>query len=381
MFLRAYAFKASPMQPDELARLCSDPRFAAGRVGLVAEDDDGPRATASAVLMRQNLRGRVYPMAGIAGVASHPLARRRGYVRALMLELLGRMRDEGYPVSTLYPFRPSFYERFGYATLPSPRTATFAPAGLRPLLRRELPGEVSWARAGEGYQRYRDLALRLLEYRHGFAVFPEERDRMAADNESHWLVLAQLDGSVPAGGLMYRIEEYSGTLHGTDLLTTGPTSRALLLRFLAGHTDQVGRVVVTVAPDDTPELWGSDLTVHVEAAVRFPTNAAPMARVLSLELLAGLPTGEQGVTLTVVDDAWVGGTYRLAGSPDGLEVTRVPNAEPDATLTCAGLSALVYGAPDPAEFELLGWGSVPEPVAQRLRVLFPPRLPYLCARF
>jgi predicted N-acetyltransferase YhbS len=242
MFLRAYAFEASPMSPEELDGLLRNPRYTAGRVSVIADDDDGPQATVSALLMRQNVRGRVYPMAGISGVASHPLARRRGYVRALMVELLGRMRDEGYPVSTLYPFRPSFYERFGYATMPAARTATFAPADLRSLLRRELPGEVTWVRAADGYASYRDLTLRLLEHRHGFAVFPEERARATRENDSHWLVLARLhgdrpDGDRPAGALMYRIDAYAGTLHGTDLLSTGPLGRALLLRFLAGHAD------------------------------------------------------------------------------------------------------------------------------------------------
>src|SRR5690348_4900410 len=86
MYVRAYAFEASPMPPDELAAVLRDPRYTAGRVSVVAEDEAGTQATVSAVLMRQNLRGRVYPMAGIASVASHPLARRRGYVRALMVE-------------------------------------------------------------------------------------------------------------------------------------------------------------------------------------------------------------------------------------------------------------------------------------------------------
>lgn len=45
---------------------------------LVAEEDGVAVVDASAIPMRQNVRGCVYPMAGIARVATLPLARRRG---------------------------------------------------------------------------------------------------------------------------------------------------------------------------------------------------------------------------------------------------------------------------------------------------------------
>ena len=63
-------------------------------------------------------------------VAAQPLARRHGHVRALLMELLVRMRDTGCALSALYPVRPSFYERFGYVGLPKARTVTFSPADL-----------------------------------------------------------------------------------------------------------------------------------------------------------------------------------------------------------------------------------------------------------
>ena len=52
------------------------------------------------------------------------------------------MRDTGCVLSALYPFRPSFYERFGYVGLPRARTVTFSPADSAGLMRKELPGEV-----------------------------------------------------------------------------------------------------------------------------------------------------------------------------------------------------------------------------------------------
>src|SRR5262249_11478950 len=154
------------------------------------------------------------------GVAAHPLARRRGYVRALLVELLGRMRDEGHVVSALYPFRPSFYEKFGYVGVPKARTVLFSPADLSGLLRAELPGEVSCERLRSGYDSYRDFTCRLLADRHGFAQLPAYQAVQFRDLDERWLALARVDGEV-VGAVTYRITGHGGELLGDDLLTTG----------------------------------------------------------------------------------------------------------------------------------------------------------------
>ena len=122
--VHAYAFAPSP-SADIRERMAGNQPFYSGDTTVVAEDDGVAVASASAVPMRQNVRGTVFPMAGVAGVATLPQARRRGYASALVTELLGIMRDGGYPVSTLYPFRPSFYERHGFVGLPQAKTVVF----------------------------------------------------------------------------------------------------------------------------------------------------------------------------------------------------------------------------------------------------------------
>jgi predicted acetyltransferase len=112
--IQAYAFQSSPADETLIERLRWNQRYYEGNVTFVAEENGAAVADASAIPMRQNIRGNVYPMAGVAGVATLPLARRRGFARELVTALLGRMRDSGHVVSALYPFRPSFYQRFGF---------------------------------------------------------------------------------------------------------------------------------------------------------------------------------------------------------------------------------------------------------------------------
>jgi GNAT superfamily N-acetyltransferase len=379
--LRAYAFEPSPVgaaQADAMRRRYLP--YVAGNVSLIVEDGGTTLAGVSAIPMRQNVRGSVYPMAGVAGVATHPLARRQGHIRTLLHQLLGEMRDDGHVVTALHPFRPSFYGRFGYIGFPKPRTVTFSPADLGALLRDQLPGDVTWQRIKEGYDDYREFTQRALAERHGFAVFPDYRAVRLRDADEEWLVTARVDGDI-VGAVTYRIEKHGEDLLAGDLLTTSPLGRALLLQFFARHVDQVARVRVTVAADETPELWGTDLAAHTEARVSFPGSPAPMARVLSLEALNGLAAGPGRVAIDVVDDPFIAGSYLLDGTGGQLDVRGGALSAPTATLTSAGLSALVYGVLDPAEVVIRGFGSVPEDAATELRRIFPRVTPHLFASF
>ncbi|MFK3980464.1 enhanced intracellular survival protein Eis [Micromonospora sp. NPDC050397] len=394
--IQGYAFERSPMSATELEKYQEHLPYHEGNVTLVAEDDGGTRAVVSALPMRQNVRGGVFAMLGITGVATQPLARRQGHVRALVTRMLGDMRDEGYAVTALYPFRPSFYARFGYVGLPRPRTVRFSPADLGELLRADLPGELRWQRIREGYDDYRAFTERLLTSRHGFSLLPDHRAVQLRDRDDRWLVTAVADGEV-VGALTYTIDGHGGTLLGEDMLTANPLGRALLLQFLARHVDQVDRISVVVPADESPELWATDLAIQSETRVVFPTLGAPMARVLSVEALRGISVGPGRVRIEVVDDPYVAGAYLLDGGSDlgagagagagagRLDVT--PGAGgaaasvPTATLTAAGISALVYGVLDPDELPLRGFGDVPAPAAAQLRSLFPRTMPYIFADF
>ncbi len=376
---QAYGFQPSPTASELVRRMREAQKYYVKNVTLVAEEDGVPVAEVSAIPMHQNVRGRVHSMAGVAGVASLPLVRRRGHVRALIVDLLGRMRDQGCAVSALYPFRPSFYQRFGYVGLPKARTVTFSPADLAGLLKRELPGEVRWEGSESGYDSYRDFTGRLLAERHGFAVLPEYRTVELRDAGDQWVATAW-DGGELLAAVTYRISGFGGELQAGDLLTRSPLGRALLLRFFAGHADQVGKVVATVQPGEIPELWETDLAAVTQAAVSFPRAAAPMARVLAVEPLAGASVGAGQVTVEVTGDPFIGGRYLLDGSSGALEVTR-GTREPEAMLTAAGISGLIYGVLDPDEVAIRGFGQVPAEVAARLRQLFPRRIPYLFASF
>jgi hypothetical protein len=122
--------------------------------------------------------------------------------------------------------------------------------------------------------------------------------------------------------------------------------------------------------------------VHVEARAGRPGSSAPMARLLSLDALRGLPAGPGRVRVELTGDRWLTGTHLLDGTTGVLEVVAGDSGPaPTATLTAAGLSALAYGVLDPSELPLRGLGEVPVDAAAELRGIFPRAVPYLFADF
>ena len=188
--LNAYAFHPSPplMDKDEWQEPV---RHREGVTYLALFEDGAAVAGAAGTTMTQQVRGSLFAANCIWAVATAPGARRQGYCRQVMADLLAALRQDGQAFSTLYPFRESFYERLGYVTFPLPRLAKLTPLALTPLLAQDLGGQVEWRLIGDGYEDFRAYLTRMQQHTHGMALFVPG-DRFAAQRNRLWLVLATL---------------------------------------------------------------------------------------------------------------------------------------------------------------------------------------------
>lgn len=109
------AFPGRRTLADRVRMLETGGRYGGLETVLVARDPDGRLAGAcKAYRMTQYLAGAALPMMGLAAVAVAPYARRRGLGARLCTVALEEARARGDVLSTLYPFRPSYYERLGW---------------------------------------------------------------------------------------------------------------------------------------------------------------------------------------------------------------------------------------------------------------------------
>lgn len=370
--IASFAFGASPhreeVDVDRIAPFFTHARF------LVAFIDGTPQATLTTHQMTQNVRGKLLPMGGIAAVASMPSGRRRGAVRQLFERQFERYHEAGPPISTLYPFRDSFYERLGYASLPTARYLTVNPEALAPLVRLDKPGCCEQIEMKDGFDEWRAFLERYQRHTHGFALKHVSNARRWQDANDWWVAFARDDSGEVVGAMTYKITGYGGKLIAGTFYTSNALGRYQLLDWVGRHADQVKEAVIEVAPDDLPETWYRDLngTVRTDAEDAW---VGPMARVIDVAGLSGIGASDGEVTLKIQDHfcPWNDGVFTFRGEDGDLTVT--PGGTAKAGITIQGLSALVFLGADPATFPFRGWGDPDPATSDSLRALFPPVVP------
>jgi len=375
--LTHYAFRASPPYEDredwqEVILQRQDVMY------LALFEEDRAVATVAGSPMTQQVRGTLHDASAVWGVVTDPTARRKGYCRRLMGRLLAANRAAGTPLSCLYPFRASFYERLGYVKFPLTKKVTFDPLPLLPLLKKDLGGQVERMLIGDGYDAYRAYTKRLQQRTHGMAVFIRGEKKRAQKEKRSWLALARMEGEV-VGLMSYRLEGdqvTQFTMRADRFYYDTSQAKYLLLQWIARHIDQTREVELWVPAFERPEMWLADIQVSTEAPAR-----GPMARVVDVAALGQLETGPGRFAVRVSDPLcpWNEGVWSFESIDGRLRVTRVEHAE--CELTIQAIAALIYGTNDPGDFACWGWGDPSRGLQSTMREMFPPQVPYLHERF
>lgn len=374
--LTSYAFRSSPpLNIDE--RYEDDGIFFSTSNILVGYEDGEGVSCAIGIPMTQNVRGQVLPMVGIAGVVSHPSARRKGYVRQVMHAQLHQAHENGQAISMLYPFRESFYHRMDYRSFPQIRRYEFSPSSLLIL---QDAGTVEMMTLKDGI----DTAISYLTERqsavHGLGLFTPEALQTWLGKRDVWIAFAYNPQGKLVGMMTYKINHFGGTMTVDLWFTSNARGTMLLLNWIARHKDQATLIDIKVPATERPETWSPDMDIKAQDDIWI----TPVARIINLEALAGITVGEGDITIEVTDKIceWNAGTYRLSSDYGALVIEKT-DASADLELGIGDLTALFYGTHDP---DLLLWQQQNDiknydETVRRLRGLFPMATPYLFAQF
>ena len=373
-FITAYAFTASP-PVREVARRIERFKHADGYNQYYVLFEDGElAASAGAGAMTQNVRGVEVPIAGVFLVATHPNKRRKGHAFRILQEMMAQERERGHGFSTLYPFRESFYERLGYVTWPSPKKVSLNLRALLPLFKQGYGENVELVELIPNNDIYLQFVRNYRKGVHGMAAFnfPLPLD---PEYSSRWMALSRVDGKLD-GLMIYKLEGSSPTKFKFEIERFYYLSSASLyemLGWIARHIDQTNEVHMTVPAFEQPNTWFHDLEITLGQ-----DWIPPMARVLDIEKLNGLPAGVGtfNAQISAPTCPWNEGVWRFESQDGKLSVAPV-SRQADCQLTIQGLSALVYGTNPPTSFRHRGWGSVPLETAAQMGRMFPLQIPHL----
>ncbi len=277
-------------------------------LGYVVELEGRIVGALTALKMTCNIDGTHLPCAGVAAVGVVPEARRLGVGSALMTESLRLFREDGFVFASLYPFRETYYSRFGYVTCGG-RVRVTMPTTRFPRSKVDLPVRML---SGSEYEQVRACFDKFCDRYNGSSRRSPE---VWADTDPYYVVGDPIEGfiQIKLGG------DFWSPLNTADLVWTTERSYYALLDVLHGLA--INRSEASwYEPTDGPYLQVLD------QGVRTQVERLLMYRTLDIEkaLSAKKPTAKGSVILDVHDPILpeISGRWAVEFSPDQVSVLR-----------------------------------------------------------
>jgi predicted acetyltransferase len=289
------------------------------------------------------------PLRMVSDVTVSPTHRRRGLLRAMMVEDLQDAVERGVPLAALTASEGSIYGRFGFGpavfkqSLSVDTSPRFALRDLQDDGTVELvePDE-AWPTVATLFAQFHETTRGSVERPQFYRTFLTGEFDFDQGPDRKLRTAVHLDGSgAPDGYVVYRPEPREDRHRAnkvTDLVALTPAASVRLWRFLA-DLDLSDSVEWDHAPVDDPLPWA--LVDPYLARVTKRTDAL-WVRVLDVPTaLAARPWGRDGQAVLEVSDPLehAAGRFRVV-TRDGVAEVSATDADPDVRLDADTLGAL-----------------------------------------
>ncbi len=273
--------------------------------------------------------------AGIAGVVTPPEVRRRGYAALLLRHACDELREQGMPLCMLYPFKRSFYHRYGWATFLDWRVYRGAPhllARFRHNVGSFVP--ISPALIPQLQQIYTGA----LQGRFGPIVRDTawwERNVLRHGKEQCAGFIWCDEQGVGRSYIIYRIiagQNGERTLACREVVALDPTARAQVFAFMADHDAQCNEIFFR-APADAPVNLLLVEPLKCEVEPHFMLRLIDVAAALASYHYPARSLGQFSIA---VSDDWLEynqGVFALEVAEGRAQCQRLPDDSP-ADLSC-----------------------------------------------
>lgn len=345
---------------------------------------------ARCIPFEQNIRGCWKNMAGIAMVVSAPEVRRRGNIRKLMLFLFEKMYALKMAVSTLYPFKDTFYSSFGYVSGSVSVQVEINPKQFKRW--QKLPHGYSIERLpfNEGLEFLKTIHEKAIQEIHGGVRRSEKRWNEFSITRKDWLAVAFNPVGEPEGVIQYQSKGFGsdfpwaeeGKIVIRENYALTPEARHTIYHYLFLHADQINKVLMPLNPNHSnPNTWLQDFyTTSLHSGI------IVMDRIIDVQrCLQDLPIEQEGqLTINVVDNhcSWNNRIFELNGKNNRLKIASIEDQDAPLEITIEGLTSLVYGLLSVNDLKTFQWlKSTSKDQIDLLAQWFPLKEPWMMEAF
>lgn len=319
-----------------------------------------------------------YKMGGIAGVATYPEYRRKGYVKELLQHALKTMKDDGYSVSMLHPFSVSFYRKYGWELYTNRFVCT--------LSKHDLVRHVHVNGTVRRFQK--ETHREAIE--HVYEQFAKRYEGMLVRNRDWWMhsvyreyrdlhaAMYYTENNEPIGYMLYEIKDFKMKVE--EFVPLNGEARSGLWNFICQHDSMLEEVEMIVHEKEPLFYTLQEPRVKTEVKPYF------MARIVDIEQFLqqySFRSGSEGAEVILhISDSFAHWNNKTVVCKNG-EVMTIDDKEAKQLkdrglhVNINALSAMLLGYKRPLELYEIGYMSGEEKVVQQLESLIAPRQPFL----
>ncbi|MCD7034421.1 GNAT family N-acetyltransferase [Metabacillus sp. GX 13764] len=288
------------------------------------------------------LGGKKMRMGGLAGVATYPEYRRQGHVREMLEFTLQKLKEEGYPLSMLHPFKVSFYRKYGWELFSDRLVSTLTSEDLT--VHKKVEGTVKRV-AKEAHNSEIDLL---------YDAFAEPFAGMLVRDRAWWENSVYRDYTLgvyynkekqPKGYILYKVKDKKMT--AAEFVPLNEEARHGLWNFICQHDSMIKELVMITHKDEPIFHLLPDPRIKAEIKPYF------MARIVDAEaFLKEYPFKEGKVTLHITDEyaSWNNGSFSVSEE----KAEKTGESSEGISLSINDLAAILFGYQSVEALSLIG---------------------------
>ena len=278
-------------------------------------------------------------MGGIAGVATYPEYRRKGYVKELMKQSLIEMRESGQIISVLHPFSYYFYRKYGWELFSDFSVIHLTKSDL--ISSENVSGYVKRFSASSYNEYIEDIENIYDKYAQKYiGMLVRERNwwKDTVIKDFHTAIYYN-QMNEPLGYLIYNVQ--NSKMFVKVFIPLNHEARKGMWNFICQHDSMLKELEIWAEVND-PLLF-----TIINPKVKVEQIAFPMARIVDVSAFLQIyPFNWQGsecqITLNIIDEyaPWNNGTYTVIPGETGNTI--VDSSEKEGlTMSINTLSTLM----------------------------------------